>query len=581
MIRFGRWRRSNAAHARHVVRAALAKLPRHVQLEVAATLRAPVGPAPGLAVSETPPYVFVVRFGKTRTFNAIRQMAWARPDLLGVTFERRWMGERRRQQRSGQVEGRKSQRRSPDLDGDWVRRGFVLSTMVGMPVAGVLTPGDVGRTSEETRRSGSREDTVAASRSRVDHGGARSRPLRARRAIAVAIAALILLPAVWWLLEASWPSDRVVALLSDLRQRAAWEPVGSPPPEMSKAPTLAPHPDGLRPEGAQSANRSAAPQGPPRVASPAQPGSEASGALASPANVSRGISVVVSPPGVPKEQTGSSALEVPPPPPKPELPRRTASQDSSLAERRPAPVGASPGLASSVPTPSDVGGGVTVAAGTGPVPGGPEGRRPASAAPALVRILAATGQAGRQSPAPSGPPAAPRGLGFLVDGRGYVLTHIDVIRDGRGLEAALTDGRTFAVKQVWRDTVAGVAVLWIDGRDLPALPLGESTGLRVGDATALVAWPTASAPPSVGATIRAIGSLTGGNLAIDALIPPEDVGGPLINARGQVVGIASADARFMDGGSRGTVVPIDRAKSMLRQAQASAPAESPALPTGW
>lgn len=581
MIRFGRWRRSNVAHARHVVRAALAKLPRHVQLEVAATLRDHAGPPPGLVVSETPPYVFVVRFGKSRTFNAIRQIAWARPDLLGVTFERRWMGDRRHQQRSGQVDGRKAQRRSPDLDRDWVRRGFVLSTMIGMPVDGVLTPVDVGRTSEETRRSGPREDTVVVSRSRVDRGATRSRPSRARPAIAAAIAALILLPGVWWLRGAPGPSAIVAALVSDLRQRVKPEPVGSPPPEMSKAPPLAPHQGGPRPEGAQSENRSAAPQGPPLVASPARPGSEASGAPASLADVGRGRTVAVSPPGVPRGQAGSPALEVPPPPPKPELPRRTSSQDSSLAERRYVLSGASPGVASRDPEPADPGGGTAVAAGIGSVPGGTQGGRPESAAPAMVRILAAQGQAGRPASATSGPPAAPRGLGFLVDGRGYVLTHIDVIRDGRGLEAALADGRTFAVKQVWRDSLAGIAVLWIDGRDLPALPLGESTGVRVGDATAVVGWPTASAPPPVSATIRATGSLTGGNLAIDALIPPEDVGGPLINARGQVVGIASADARFMDGGSRGTAVPIDRAKSVLRQAQASAPARFPALPTGW
>ena len=190
----------------------------------------------------------------------------------------------------------------------------------------------------------------------------------------------------------------------------------------------------------------------------------------------------------------------------------------------------------------------------------------------MVRILATTGQAGQAAFSMSGRPASQRGLGFLVDGRGYVLTHVDVIRDGKGLEAALADGRTFAVKQVWRDSLTGVAILRIDGRDLPTLPLGESTGLRVGDATALVGWPTASAPPAVSATIRATGSAAGGNLTIDALIPAEDVGSPLINARGQVVGIASADARFMDGGSRGTAVPIDRAKPMLRQAQASAPA---------
>ncbi len=580
MIRFGKRRPSNAVHARHVLRAALAKLPQHVQLEVAATLRDHEGPAPGAAVAESPPYVFVVRFGKTRTFNAIRQMASARPDLLGVTFERRWIGERRRQQRSGQVDGRKAQRRSPDLDQDWVRLGFVLSTMVGMPVDGFLTPAAVGRTSDETRRSGPSEDAGAASWSRVDQGAPRSRPSRARRAIAAAIAALILLPALWWLRGAPWPSDRVAALFSDVRQRAAREPVGSPVPKMLTAPTLVRHQAGPSPEGAQSGNRSAAPPGLPLVALAARPGSGASEAPASPAGVSRGRSVVTSPPGAPKEQLGSPALEVPAPPPKPELPRHTSSQDSSLPEGSHVPSGASPGLASSDLAPSDPGAGTTVTAGLGPVPGGTRGRRPESAAPAMVRILAAPGQASRPASATSGPPAAPRGLGFLVDGRGYVLTHVDVIRDGRGLEVELADGRTFLVKQVWRDSVAGIAVLWIDGRDLPALALGESTGLRVGDATALVGWPTPSASPAVSATIRATGSLTGGNLAIDALIPPAAVGGPLINARGQVVGIASADARFMDGGSLGTAVPIDRAKSVLRQAQASAPARSPTLLTG-
>jgi serine protease Do len=192
----------------------------------------------------------------------------------------------------------------------------------------------------------------------------------------------------------------------------------------------------------------------------------------------------------------------------------------------------------------------------------------------MVRILALPGDAGRSAPA--GQPAAQRGLGFLVDARGYVLTHSDVIRDGKGLEATLADGRTFAVKQVWRDPLAGIAILRIDGRDLPALPLGDSNGLRVGDAAAIVGWPAASAPPAVSATIRATGAATGGNLAIDAPIQAENVGGPLLNARGQVVGIASADAHFMDGSSRGFAVPIDRAKSMLREAQASA---APARPT--
>jgi serine protease Do len=198
----------------------------------------------------------------------------------------------------------------------------------------------------------------------------------------------------------------------------------------------------------------------------------------------------------------------------------------------------------------------------------------------MVRIFATAAEAGGPAPSKGGQPPAGRGLGFLVDERGYVLTHSDVIRDGKGLEAVLADGRTFAVKQVWRDTLAGVAVLRIDGRGLPALPLGDSNALHVGEPAAVVGWPAASASPPVSATIRATGAATGGNLAIDAPIQAENVGGPLINARGQVVGIASADAHYMDGSSRGFAVPIDRAKSMLREAQASAAPGRPSFTTG-
>jgi serine protease Do len=207
------------------------------------------------------------------------------------------------------------------------------------------------------------------------------------------------------------------------------------------------------------------------------------------------------------------------------------------------------------------------------------GRR-VEATPAMVRILATTGGVDRPAPVKSGQPLAGRGLGFLVDERGYVLTHSDVIRDGQGLEAVLADGRTFTVKQVWQDPLAGVAVLRIDGRGLPALPLGDSRALHVGEPTAVIGWPTASVSPPVSATIRATGAATGGNLAIDAPIQAENVGGPLVNARGQVVGIASADAHFMDGTSRGFAVPIDRAKSMLREAQASAAPAPPAFTSG-
>ena len=95
----------------------------------------------------------------------------------------------------------------------------------------------------------------------------------------------------------------------------------------------------------------------------------------------------------------------------------------------------------------------------------------------------------------------------------------DVIRDGQDLEAVLADGRTFTVRQVWRDPLAGVAVLRIDGLAAcrPSL-LGDSNALHVGEPTAVAGWPAASASPPVSATIRATGAATGGNLALDAPI---------------------------------------------------------------
>ena len=148
----------------------------------------------------------------------------------------------------------------------------------------------------------------------------------------------------------------------------------------------------------------------------------------------------------------------------------------------------------------------------------------------------------------------------MVDRRGFVLTQDQLVRDAKELVVALAGGRKAPVKQVWRDPLAGVAVLKIDDSGLTALPLGDSSGLRVGDAALVLGWSPAGAPPSVRATIRATGSATGGNLVIDAPISTEYVGSPLVDQRGQVVGMAIAE---------GFAIPIDRARATLRRAQST------------
>ena len=122
------WQDSTAL-ARRIKRVAIAKLPRDIQSELmaAALGEDPSGQPPESSAAHSPRYVFVVKAGKPLTFNALREVASPRPDLLGVTFDRRWMGDRRLQQGSGHVEQRRRQRRSRTVDSEWLRSGFVLS----------------------------------------------------------------------------------------------------------------------------------------------------------------------------------------------------------------------------------------------------------------------------------------------------------------------------------------------------------------------------------------------------------------------------------------------------------------------
>ena len=128
MIGFGMSQDSTEL-ARRIKRVAIAKLPRNIQSELmtAALGADPSGQPPESSAAHSPRYVFVVKAGKPLTFNALREVASPRPDLLGVTFDRRWMGDRRLQQGSGHVEQRRRQRRGRTVDSEWLRSGFVLS----------------------------------------------------------------------------------------------------------------------------------------------------------------------------------------------------------------------------------------------------------------------------------------------------------------------------------------------------------------------------------------------------------------------------------------------------------------------
>src|SRR5581483_839022 len=203
-----------------------------------------------------------------------------------------------------------------------------------------------------------------------------------------------------------------------------------------------------------------------------------------------------------------------------------------------------------------------------PAPGSSPAPLPPGAERSLVRVTSL--DAGAR--APQGRPRG--GFGFVVDPRGYVLTH-DRIAEGEGmLQVTLADGRRLAVRQVWRDRLAGVALLKVDVDGVPALPLGSSAELRVGDRAIALAAPPGSRATPRWVTIRATGAAVGGDLAFDIPLDPASAGTPLLDPRGRVVGIAATDPGASDGGAGGRAIPIDRVKPLLRRTRAGGTIEA-------
>lgn len=164
------------------------------------------------------------------------------------------------------------------------------------------------------------------------------------------------------------------------------------------------------------------------------------------------------------------------------------------------------------------------------------------------------------------------GSGVIFDPKGYILTNNHVIENARRMRILLPDGRTFdQATVVGRDPLTDLAVLKIEGDNLPVAKLGDSDALRVGDwviaignALGLDGGPTVTAGV-VGATGRSIREPNGTTLddliQTDAAINPGNSGGPLVNLNGEVVGINTAiDSR---GQGIGFAIGISSARPII------------------
>ena len=164
------------------------------------------------------------------------------------------------------------------------------------------------------------------------------------------------------------------------------------------------------------------------------------------------------------------------------------------------------------------------------------------------------------------------GSGVIVSRDGYVLTNNHVIAEADAIEVELGDGRTFDATLVGTDPQSDVAVLKIDGRDLPALEMGDSDKLKVGSWVLAIGNPYGLRHTVTYGIVSAIGR---GNLDIvdyedfiqtDAAINPGNSGGAMVNLRGELVGLNTA-ILSRSGGSQGIglAVPINMARNIMQQ----------------
>jgi S1-C subfamily serine protease len=170
------------------------------------------------------------------------------------------------------------------------------------------------------------------------------------------------------------------------------------------------------------------------------------------------------------------------------------------------------------------------------------------------------------------------GSGFVFDSNGWILTNGHVVDGANSITVQLADGRQLTGQVFGIASSTDLAVIKVDAAGLPALRLGDSKGLALGQAVIAIGSPLGEFPDSVSTgvvsgldrsiSVRGLGTLTG-LIQTDAAINPGNSGGPLLDTSGRVVGVATATSNSAQGIS--FAIPIDVARSIIDAALAGQP----------
>jgi serine protease Do len=168
-------------------------------------------------------------------------------------------------------------------------------------------------------------------------------------------------------------------------------------------------------------------------------------------------------------------------------------------------------------------------------------------------------------------PTRGQGSGFIVGANGVILTNAHVVRGAKDVVVKMTDRREYLAKVLGFDAKTDIAVLKIDAKNLPVVPLGSVRNLQVGEWVLAIGSPFGFENTVTAGVVSAKGrSLPDDSfvpfIQTDAAVNPGNSGGPLFNAHGEVVGINS-QIYSRTGGYQGVsfAIPIDVALKVKDQ----------------
>jgi len=160
------------------------------------------------------------------------------------------------------------------------------------------------------------------------------------------------------------------------------------------------------------------------------------------------------------------------------------------------------------------------------------------------------------------------GSGIIISSDGYILTNNHVVSEADELKVKLSDQREFDAKVVGADPESEVAVIKIDGKNLPTAALGDSDTIRVGQWVIAIGNPFGFDRTVTTGIVSAKGRMLGMQayedfIQTDAAINPGNSGGPLVNLRGEVVGINTVIVSRTGGyQGLGFAIPINMASAI-------------------